>query len=170
MLRTPQIDPCHNAGTTKLGIMLAVMKPLADVLLVEDNPADVDLTREVLTETNHHLRLSAVQDGEQAISFLRRRGKFSDVPRPDIIVLDLNLPGITGRNVLQQLKSDQDLKRIPVIIFTSSQAQDDVVSTYELGASCYLRKPGNLPEFKAVVKTVADFWVRFCSQPNRVRC
>jgi two-component system, chemotaxis family, response regulator Rcp1 len=109
--------------------MLAAMKPLAEISLVEDNPADIDLTREVLAQNNHHLRLSAVQDGEQAISFLRRGGKFNHVPRPDIIVLDLSLPGMNGRNVLQELKSNQDLKRIPVIVFTSSQAQGDVART-----------------------------------------
>lgn len=138
-----------------------------EVLLVEDNPADVDLTREVLAQNNNHLQFSAVPDGEQAISFLHRRGKFTNVPRPDIIILDLNLPGIEGRHVLQELLSDRQLRQIPVIVFSSSQAQDDVLSSYRLGANCYFRKPGNLPEFKAVVKTMADFWVPFVSQPRR---
>ena len=136
---------------------MIVAKKQTQILLVEDNPADVDLTREVLIQNNDHLRLSAVSDGEQAISFLHRRGKFPDVPRPDLIILDLNLPGIEGRQVLRELMSHRDLSRIPVIIFTSSQAQDDVLNAYRLGANCYFRKPGNLPEFRALVKALADF-------------
>ena len=148
---------------------MIVAKKAIEVLLVEDNPADVDLTREVLAQNNDHLQFSAVTDGEQAISFLHRRGKFTKVPRPDIIILDLNLPGIEGRHVLQELLSDRDLNTIPVIIFSSSQAQDDVLSSYRLGANCYFRKPGNLPEFKAVVKAMAEFWVPFVSQPAHSR-
>lgn len=145
---------------------MIVPKKAIEVLLVEDNSADVDLTREVLAE-NDHLQLNAVQDGEQALSFLHRRGRFSEVPRPDIIILDLNLPGVDGRRILQELMSHRDLSKIPVIVFSSSQAQDDVLSSYRLGANCYFRKPGNLPEFKAVVKAMADFWVPFVSQPQR---
>ena len=146
---------------------MIVPKKAIEVLLVEDNSADVDLTREVLAESNDHLQLNAVRDGEQALSFLHRRGRFSQVPRPDIIILDLNLPGIDGRRILRELMTHRDLNRIPVIVFSSSQAQDDVLSSYRLGANCYFRKPGNLPEFKAVVKAMADFWVPFVSQPQR---
>jgi len=146
---------------------MIVGRKATEVLLVEDNSADVDLTREVLAQNNNHLRLNAVPDGEEAISFLHRRGKFTNVPRPDIIILDLNLPGIDGRRILQELMTHRDLRKIPVIVFSSSQAQDDVLSSYRLGANCYFRKPGNLPEFKAVVKAMADFWVPFVSQPRR---
>ena len=146
---------------------MIVAKRSTQVLLVEDNLADVELTREVLTETNERLHLNAVSDGEQAISFLHRRGKFSDAPRPDIIILDLNLPGIEGRHVLQELMSHRELSEIPVVIFSSSRAQDDVLSSYRLGANCYFCKPGNLPDFRAVVKSMADFWLPFVSQPKR---
>lgn len=146
---------------------MIVAKKAIEVLLVEDNPADVDLTREVLSENNDHFQLNAVPDGEQALSFLHRRGSFGAVPRPDVIILDLNLPGIDGRRILQELMTHRELSRIPVIILSSSQAQDDVLSSYRLGANCYFRKPGNLPEFRAVVKAMADFWVPFVSQPRR---
>ena len=145
---------------------MIVAKKAIEVLLVEDNPADVDLTREVLAE-NNHIHLNAVPNGELALSFLHRRGSFSGMPRPDVIILDLNLPGVDGRRILQELMTHRDLSKIPVIVFSSSQAQDDVLSSYRLGANCYFRKPGNLPEFKAVVKAMADFWVPFVSQPQR---
>ena len=148
---------------------MMVAKKAIEVLLVEDNPADVDLTREVLVQNNDHSQFSAVPDGKQAISFLHRRGKFTNVPRPDIIILDLNLPGIEGRHVLQDLMSDHDLSNIPVTVFSSSQMQDDVLSSYRLAANCYFRKPGNLPEFKPVVKAMADIWVPFVSQPAHSR-
>lgn len=110
--------------------------------------------------------MSAVQDGEQAICFLRRQGKYHDVPSPDLIVLDLNLPRVDGCSILTQLKSDENLSRIPVVIFTTSQANSDITRCYELGANCYLVKPGNLSDFVAVVQSMADFWLGFASLPH----
>ena len=147
--------------------MIPAMRSMAEVLLVDDNPADVGLTQDVLGRNNRHLRFTTLSDGEQAMLFLRRCGQFGDVPRPDIIILDLGLPGMDGRDVLQQISSDRNLTNIPVIVFTTSYATDDVLQSYEHGASCYLRKPGNLPEFVAVVQSMADFWVRFTTQSNR---
>lgn len=147
--------------------MIPAMRSMAEVLLVEDNPADIDLTKEILGRNNRHLRFTEFSDGAQAVQFLRRRGEFSNVPRPDIIVLDLSLPGMDGRHVLREINSDRDLINIPVIVFTTSNAAGDVVRSYKHGASCYLRKPGNLPDFVAVVQSMADFWVRFAAQPHR---
>jgi len=147
---------------------MIVARKATDILLVEDNPADADLTREVLIEENDHLRLNAVPDGEQAISFLHRTGKFSDVPRPDIIILDLNLPGIDGRRILQELMSNRDLNNIPIIIFSSSQAQDDVLSSYRLGANCYIQKPVDFDQFRNTVKSVGLYWLLINQAPVAV--
>jgi len=135
--------------------------------LVDDNPADIDLTSEVLAKSRCHFRVSAVNDGAEAICFLRREGKYAEACSPDLIVLDLNLPRKDGREVLSEVKSDPALAKIPVVIFTTSQAGSDVNRSYELGANCYLRKPGNLPDFVAVVQSMADFWLGFASLPHK---
>jgi two-component system, chemotaxis family, response regulator Rcp1 len=145
------------------------MKTAPEVLLVDDNPADIDLTSEVLSKSRQHFQVSAVNDGAQAISFLRREGEFAKAPVPDLVVLDLNLPRKDGRQVLSEIKSDPALARIPVVIFTTSQANSDISRCYELGANCYLRKPGNLPDFIAVVQSMADFWLGFASLPQKER-
>lgn len=147
---------------------MIVGRRATEILLVEDNPADADLTREVLVQNNHHLRLNAVPDGEAAISFLHRRGQFTNVPRPDIIILDLNLPGIDGRRVLQELMSHRDLSKIPIIIFSSSQAPDDVLSSYRLGANCYIQKPVDFDQFRDTVKTVGLYWLLINQAPVTV--
>src|SRR5438270_13927720 len=118
------------------------MKSVAEVLLVDDNPADIDLTSDVLAKSKRHFHVSAVMDGAEAISFLRQQGKYAEAPVPDLVVLDLNLPRKNGREVLAEVKSDPRLAKIPVVIFTSSQASSDVIRIYALGANSYLRKPG----------------------------
>jgi two-component system response regulator len=136
------------------------------VLLVDDNPADIDLMREILGSSKHHYHVHAVRDGEEAISFLHRRGKYGDAPAPDLVILDLNLPRKDGRMVLKELKSDSLFCKIPIVVFTTSQASADIASSYELGANCYLRKPGNLNEYRAVVQSMADFWLGFATLPQ----
>lgn len=136
---------------------------------MDDNPADIDLTREILSNCKHRFRVTAVHDGEEALSFLHRRGKYGQAPCPDLLVLDLNLPGKDGRAVLKELKSDPQLSKIPVVVFTTSQASSDISRCYDLGANCYLRKPGNLAEYRAVVQSMADFWLGFASLPYRGR-
>ena len=138
-----------------------------EILMVDDNPADIDLTREVLAQCKRHFHVNAVNDGAEAICFLRRQGKYAQAPVPDLVVLDLNLPRKDGREVLAEVKSDPQLARIPVVIFTTSQAATDVTRSYELGANCYLRKPGNLPDFVAVVQSMANFWLGFARLPQK---
>lgn len=147
--------------------MLAPMKTTTEVLLVDDNPADIDLMSEALTKSKGHFHLNVVNDGAEAISFLRRLGKYEEAPATDLVVLDLNLPRKDGREVLSDVKADPALAKIPIVIFTTSQANSDITRTYELGANCYLRKPGNLPEFLAVVQSMADFWLGFASLPQK---
>lgn len=142
------------------------VKNRAEVLLVDDNPADIDLTREVLGKSKQHFHVHAVGDGEQAICFLRHQGKFAEEPAADLIVLDLNLPRKDGCSVLTEIKADPSLARIPVVIFTTSHANTDISRCYELGANCYLIKPGNLADFVAVVQSMADFWLGFASLPQ----
>ncbi|MBZ5663315.1 MAG: response regulator [Acidobacteriia bacterium] len=143
------------------------MKTTFEVLLVDDNPADIDLTRDVLAKSKRRFHVNTVTDGAEAISFLRCQGKYVEAPSPDLVVLDLNLPRKDGRDVLADIKADPALAKIPVVIFTSSQANSDIARSYELGANCYLRKPGNLPDFVAVVQSMADFWLGFASLPQK---
>src|SRR5271169_983129 len=143
------------------------MKTTPEILMVDDNPADIDLTSEVLAQSKGHFHVSAVNDGVEAISFLRRQGKYAQAPVPDLVVLDLNLPRKDGCEVLSSIKTDPSLAKIPVVIFTTSQANTDITRSYKLGANCYLRKPGNLPEFIAVVQSMADFWLGFAKLPQK---
>ncbi|MGB9074983.1 MAG: response regulator [Terriglobales bacterium] len=143
------------------------MKTVPEVLLVDDNPADIDLMSEVLAKSKRDLHVNVVSDGTEAIAFINRQGKYAEAPSPDLIVLDLNLPRKDGREVLAELKTDLALAKIPVVIFTTSQSNSDITRCYELGANCYLRKPGNLPDFVAVVQSMADFWLGFASLPQK---
>jgi chemotaxis family two-component system response regulator Rcp1 len=143
------------------------MKTTPEVLLVDDNPADIDLMSEVLAKSKRRFHVNAVSDGAEAMSFLRRQGKHAEAPAADLVVLDLNLPCKNGREVLSDLKTDPVMAKIPVVIFTSSQANSDINRCYELGANCYLRKPGNLPDFAAVVQSMADFWLGIVSLPQK---
>jgi chemotaxis family two-component system response regulator Rcp1 len=138
---------------------------IPEILMVDDNPADIDLTSEVLAQSERCLHLSAVHDGAEAISFLRHQGKYASAPSPDLVVLDLNLPRRDGCQVLSDIKADPALAKIPVVIFTTSQASSDVTHSYELGANCYLRKPGNLPEYVAAVQSMAQFWLGYATLP-----
>jgi chemotaxis family two-component system response regulator Rcp1 len=138
-----------------------------DVLLVEDSPGDVRLTQEAFRETNRAIHLHVASDGIEAMAFLRQEGKHANVPRPDFILLDLNIPKMDGREVLSQIKTDEDLKTIPTIILTTSDAEADIVRSYQLQANCYLSKPVQLDEFEAVVKSINDFWLMKVKLPNR---
>lgn len=137
-----------------------------EILLVEDNPADVRLTQEALKETKVLNNLSVVADGEQALDYLNRRGPYADAARPDLILLDLNLPKKDGREVLADIKADERLRRIPVVILTTSEAEQDILRTYNLYANCYITKPVDLDQFITVVKSVENFWLSIVKLPT----
>jgi two-component system, chemotaxis family, response regulator Rcp1 len=136
-----------------------------EILLVEDNPGDVRLTEEALKEGKIFNSLNVVADGVEAIAFLRREGKYSDAPRPQLVLLDLNLPRKDGREVLAEMKKDQGLKTIPVVILTSSAAEQDIVKSYNLHANCYVTKPVDLDQFIHVVKSIEQFWLTVVELP-----
>jgi CheY-like chemotaxis protein len=136
-----------------------------EILLVEDNPGDERLTREALKEGKVYSNLHWVKDGVEAMDFLRRKGKHAGAPRPDIVLLDLNLPKKDGREVLQDIKNDGDLKRIPVVVLTTSKAEEDVLRTYDLHANCYVTKPVDLEKFIVVVKSIDVFWLTVVTLP-----
>ncbi len=129
------------------------------ILLVEDNPGDVRLTREVLLATNHSIHLLVARDGEEAVAMLKRDGARAHAPRPDLILLDLNLPKMDGREVLACIKADADLKTIPTVILTTSEAEQDVAKSYELQANCYITKPVQLDAFESIVRSINNFWL-----------
>jgi len=130
-----------------------------EVLLVEDSPGDVRLTQEAFREANSLIRLHVACDGFEAMAFLRHEGVHADAPRPDFILLDLNLPKMDGREVLAHIKNDESLKTIPTIILTTSNAEEDIVRSYQSHANCYLSKPVQLDEFEEVVKSINEFWL-----------
>jgi CheY-like chemotaxis protein len=132
---------------------------LIEILLVEDHPGDVRLAVEALRDAKVRNRLHVVEDGVEAMSFLRQQGKYLGIPRPDLILLDLNLPRKDGREVLAEIKQDAHLKRIPVVILTSSAAEQDVLQAYNLHANCYITKPVDLDQFLSVVRSIEDFWL-----------
>ncbi len=134
-----------------------LVKPI-DILLVEDNPGDADLAREALESGKLNNKLFVVGDGEAAMDFLRQTGGYADAPRPDLILLDLNLPRKDGREVLADIKANDHLKRIPVVILTTSQSEEDVLKSYNLHANCYITKPIDLNQFTKVVRSIEDFW------------
>jgi CheY-like chemotaxis protein len=137
-----------------------------EILLVEDNPGDVRLTEEALKEGKVYNNLHWAKDGVEALEFLRRQGRFGAAPRPDIVLLDLNLPKKDGREVLAEIKQDEDLKRIPVVILTTSKAEEDVLRSYDLHANCYVTKPVDLEKFIVVVKSIDMFWLTVVTLPN----
>jgi chemotaxis family two-component system response regulator Rcp1 len=139
--------------------MSEIAEPRAvEILLVEDNEGDVRLTREALREGHLRNRLHVVGDGERALDFLYRRGEYADAPRPDLILLDLNLPRRDGREVLADIKNDASLKRIPVVVLTTSRSEEDLVRMYNLHANCFITKPVDFDQFIQVVKTIENFW------------
>jgi two-component system, chemotaxis family, response regulator Rcp1 len=138
-----------------------------EVLLVEDSPGDVRLTQEAFREANMSIHLHVASDGVEALAFLRRQGTHVHAPRPDLILLDLNLPKMDGREVLAHIKEDEILKTIPTVILTTSEAEVDIVKSYQLRVNCYLSKPVQLEEFESLVKSINDFWLREVQLPQR---
>ena len=136
-----------------------------EIFLIEDNPGDARLTVEALREAKVHNRLSWVTDGAEAIAFLRREGRHADAPRPDLILLDLNLPRKDGREVLAEIKRDDKLRRIPVVVLTTSQAEEDILRAYHLNANFYITKPVDLDKFIEVVQTIKNFWLSIVKLP-----
>ena len=143
--------------------------PPVEILLVEDNPGDVRLTREALKEGKVYSNLHWAKDGVEALQFLRREGKHDKAPRPDIILLDLNLPKKDGREVLAVIKKDNVLKHIPVVVLTTSEAEEDVLKSYELHANCYVTKPVDLEKFIHVVQSIDRFWLTVVTLPPTER-
>lgn len=142
------------------------MKPI-DVLLVEDNSADARLAEEALKESKSKIKLHVVKDGVEALEFLFRRGAYTAAPRPDLILLDLNLPRKSGREVLEEIKSSEALKRIPVVVLSSSQAEQDIIDSYARHANSYVTKPLDFEEFVKVIKSIDDFWFGTAKLPAR---
>lgn len=141
------------------------MKPI-DILLVEDNPGDARLTREALALSKVRNLIHHVRDGEQCVAFLRRQPPYEDAPRPDLILLDLNLPRLDGREVLEDIKNDPELVHIPVVILTSSQAEEDILRSYRLHANCFITKPVDLEQLSRVVHGIEQFWFTLVRLPT----
>jgi CheY-like chemotaxis protein len=138
-----------------------------DLLLVEDNPGDIRLTEEALKDGPVRVRLSVAKDGVEAVEFLNRQGRFKNAPRPDLILLDLNLPRKNGREVLAEIKADPDLRQIPVVVMTTSKSEQDIERAYDLNANCYITKPIELDDFLGVVHSIEDFWLTKAMLPGQ---
>ncbi len=144
---------------------IAEMGRPIEILLVEDNPGDVRLTKEALREAKVCNRIHTVYDGTEALAFLNRDSDYINVPCPDLILLDLNLPKKDGREVLASIKANEKIRRIPVVVLTTSKSEEDIIKSYELQASCYVTKPVDLDQFLQVVKSIADFWLAVVKLP-----
>ena len=142
------------------------MRPI-EMLLVEDNPGDVELMLANMREWKIRNNVTIAEDGEEALAILRQEGEFKDTPRPDIIILDLNLPKMDGRSLLKIVKSDPSLHAIPVVVMTSSGAEEDVAKSYDLHANCYVKKPVGLDQMTAIVKNIETFWLSIVTLPPR---
>lgn len=140
-----------------------------DILVVEDNPGDARLIKEVLNDNKIYSTLFIVNDGVEAMNFLHKEGKYKNVPIPDLVILDLNLPKKDGREVLSEIKADDELKHIPIVIMTISQAEEDILKTYNLHANCYITKPIDLNQFIKVVKSIEDFWFSIVKLPPKTK-
>jgi len=145
-----------------------MMTKMAEILLVDDNPADLDLTIDALAQSPWRTHVSTVSDGAEAMAYLYREGKYSEAIRPHLVLLDLNLPRKDGRAVLADMKSKPALRRIPVVIFSTSQARKDIESSYELGANSYVSKPPTLSEWVSAVKVLNEFWIGCACLPREV--
>jgi CheY-like chemotaxis protein len=145
---------------------MSVYNGCIQVLLVEDNPGDVRLTKEALKEGKLLNQLTVVGDGVEALLFLRKEGIYADAPQPELILLDLNLPKKDGREVLAEIKADPNLRRIPVVVLTTSSSEEDILKIYDLHANCYITKPVDLEQFMGVVKSIEDFWVSVVKLPS----
>ena len=143
-----------------------MMVETIEVLLVEDDPGDVLMTQEAFDEHKVRNKLTVVRDGEEALSYLRREGDYGDAPRPDLILLDLNLPRVDGREVLHVIKNDEDLRRIPVVVLTTSQADEDILSSYSLHANAYVTKPVDFTRFLAAVRSIESFYFTTARLPT----
>ncbi len=137
-----------------------------EVLLVEDDPGDVELTEAALNKSQLKINLHVVSDGEDALAYLGQEEDFSQTPSPHLILLDLNLPGLSGREVLQAIKSNQRIKHIPVVVFTTSDAEGDILKSYQLGANCYVTKPSGFKEFMNFVESIEKFWFAVGKLPH----
>ncbi|MGA8543140.1 MAG: response regulator [Thermoplasmata archaeon] len=137
------------------------------ILIVEDNPADARLVREVMRDSKVLNEIQWVPDGVEALAYLRRQGKYANAPRPNLIFLDLNMPRKDGREVLREVKADTDLRRIPIVVMTSSQAEEDIARAYDHHANCYVRKPIDFAQFHEVVKSIETFWFATVELPTR---
>jgi CheY-like chemotaxis protein len=151
---------------TYYGDELSQRGKMIEILLVEDSPGDVGLTIEALKEAKINNRLHVVEDGVKAMEFLHKTGEFKDSPRPDLILLDLNLPRKNGREVLHEIKEDKSLRRIPVVILTTSRSDEDIFRAYDLHANCYISKPVDFEKFMDVVKSIEDFWLTVVKLPQ----
>jgi CheY-like chemotaxis protein len=138
-----------------------------EILLAEDNPADVRLTREALRDAKVHNNLNVVADGVEAMAFLRHQGAYADASRPDVILLDLNMPRKDGRQVLAEIKADEQLKTIPIVVLTSSLAEEDILRAYNLNVNCYVTKPVELDQFLKVVRSIENFWLEIVALPEK---
>ena len=139
----------------------------ASILLVEDDLADVELTQETLADSKVDIDLAVVNDGVEALAFLRKQGEYKSVETPDLVLLDLNMPRMDGREVLDEMQKDEDLKKIPVVILTTSSSEEDIVKSYCTGANCFITKPVGLEQFAKVVKSIEDFWFTVVKLPTR---
>jgi two-component system response regulator len=138
----------------------------AVILLVEDDPADVELTQYTIAKSKILVDLQVVGDGVEALAYLRREGKYTDAPRPDLILLDLNMPRMDGRTFLSEMRADHTLKVLPVVVLTTSPTEEDIFKSYQLGANCYITKPVGLPEFAKVISAIEDFWFTIVRLPR----
>ena len=150
-----------------MNAMAAPFSQVVEILLVEDNEGDIRLTREALKEGRIRNRLNVVSDGEQALRFLRREQEFAGMPRPDLVLLDLNLPRLDGREVLAAIKKDPDLKQIPVVVLTSSRADEDLLKAYDSHANCYISKPVGFEDFMQVIRSIENFWLTIVVLPPK---
>ncbi|MBN4064265.1 response regulator [Dehalococcoides mccartyi] len=141
--------------------------PQVDILLVDDSPGDVRLTMEALTDAKISNKINVTSDGIEALQFLRKEGEYSNVTRPDLILLDLNMPRMDGRELLGIIKEDRDLRNIPVVVLTTSQSENDILESYDLRANCYITKPVDLDQFLIVVNSIQEFWLSIVKLPTR---
>lgn len=164
MVRVRRESMTDKSSFSTLNYSLIPDRPI-DILLVEDNPGDARLILESLKEDQMSNRLDVVEDGVEALAFLRQKGEYTEAPRPDLILLDLNLPKKGGDKVLAEIKGDKELRTIPVVILTTSKAEEDVLKAYDLNANCYITKPISLDQFVKVVKSIKEFWLTIVKLP-----
>ena len=142
-----------------------MMSSQLEVLLIEDDPEDVDLTQEALERSKVMVKLNVVNDGEEALAYLRREGQYQELPHPDLIWLDLNLPGMSGQEILREIRSDDSIKHIPIVVLTTSDADEDILKSYQLGANCYVQKPIGIREFQQMLSALENFWFTVVKLP-----